>query len=192
MQLQQLSTEECHLALANARFGRLASARDNQPYIVPTHFVVEDDQIYAFALPGQKLDWMRQNPRVCLEVDTVNGGNEWVSVVVTGRYEELPDTPEYRPLRERAHDLLQERPMWWEPGAVATADRDQTQGFAPVYYRVSIDHLTGRRGLVSPKHAATHGAAPSGEENEEAEGATTHARSGTPGQPVGSGLSGSC
>jgi uncharacterized protein len=155
MQLQQLSTEECHLALANARFGRLACARDNQPYIVPTYFVVEDDQVYAFALPGQKLYWMRENPRVCLEVDNVNGGNEWVSVVVTGRYEELPDTAEYRPLRKRAHDLLQERPIWWEPGAAAMADREQTQGFAAVYYRVSIDRLTGHRRLASPNQAPT-------------------------------------
>jgi uncharacterized protein len=151
MHVQKLSTEECHLALANARFGRLACSRDNQPYIVPTYFIVEDDQIYAFALPGQKLDWMRENPRVCLEIDNVSGSDNWTSVVVLGRYEELPESPEYKPLRKRAHDLLQERPMWWEPGAVTVAERPETRGFAPVYYRISIDQLTGHRGGASPK-----------------------------------------
>ena len=150
MLVQELSTEECRSALADARFGRLACARDNQPYIVPTYFIVQDDQIYAFALPGQKLDWMRENPRVCLEIDNVTGSDDWLSVVVLGHFEELPKTLEYEPLRQRAHQLLQGRPMWWEPGAVTVADRPQAQGFAPVYYRISIDQVTGHRGAASP------------------------------------------
>jgi uncharacterized protein len=155
MQVQRLSLEECRSALANAGFGRLACARDNQPYIVPTYFVVEGEQIYAFALPGQKLDWMRENPRVCLEVDNVSEANDWVSVVVTGRYEELPDTAEHGRLRKHAHELLQQRPMWWEPGAVTVADRDTTRGFAPVYYRLNIEQLTGHRGVASSTHSPT-------------------------------------
>ena len=160
MHVEELSTEECHLALANARFGRLACSRDNQPYIVPTYFIVEDEQIYAFALPGQKLAWMRENPRVCLEIDNVTGSDDWTSVLVSGRYEELPDTPEYNSLRKRAHALLQGRPMWWEPGAFAVPDRGGTQAFAPVYYRISIDQVTGHRGAASPKDTSTEPALP--------------------------------
>jgi nitroimidazol reductase NimA-like FMN-containing flavoprotein (pyridoxamine 5'-phosphate oxidase superfamily) len=155
MYVQRLSTEECNTTLANARFGRLACSRDNQPYIVPTYFIVQDGQIYAFALPGQKLDWMRENPRVCLEIDDVNGRDHWTSVVVSGRFEELSDNPEYESLRKRALELLQGRPMWWEPGAVTVADRSQTLGFEPVYYRVRIDQLTGLRAVAALQDAPT-------------------------------------
>jgi hypothetical protein len=37
--------------------------------------------------------------------------------------------------------------MWWQPGGVSGADHDQNQGFVPIYYRVSIEHLTGYRAL---------------------------------------------
>ena len=147
MRVKQLSSEECYSALAEARFGRLACAHDNRPYIVPTYFAVEDYEIYAFTLPGQKLDFMRQNPKVCLEVDQMRASDDWLSVVAAGRYEELPDTPDYAPLRKRAHALLQERPMWWEPGGITGTDYDQSQRLVPVYYRVGIDHMTGYRGM---------------------------------------------
>lgn len=150
MLVQQLSAEQCRSALSNARFGRLACSRGDQPYIVPTYFIVEEGQIYAFALPGQKLDWMRENPRVCLEIDDVAASDDWVSVVVLGHFEELPKTLEYESLRQRAHQLLQGRPMWWEPGSVAVADRPHNQGFSPVYYRISVDQVTGHRGTASP------------------------------------------
>lgn len=157
MLVQELSLDECRIALAEARFGRLGCAHDNQPYVVPCYFAVDDDYLYAFSLPGQKLDWMRQNPRVCVEIDAVNAGDDWMSVVVVGRFEELPDMPEYRPARARAHDLLRERPMWWEPGAVVIDGRDPHESYAPVFYRISIEHATGHRGVPAPKEA--HGIA---------------------------------
>jgi len=149
MFVRELNTEECRLALAQAGFGRLACARDNQPYVVPIHFAVDEAYVYAFSLAGQKLDWMRKNPRVCLEIDDVHEASDWTSVVVFGRYEELPDTPEYSSARRRAGDLLQGRAMWWEPGTVAVAHRDEAASLAPIYYRISIEHMTGHRSAPS-------------------------------------------
>ena len=93
---------------------------------------------------------MRSNLRVCLEVDSVRGADDWVTVVASGCFEELPDIPESRPARQRAHQLLRQRPMWWEPGAITTADRDHSQGSEPVYYRINIEHVTGHRAATSP------------------------------------------
>ena len=96
---------------------------------------------------------MRQNPRVCLEIDEVKAADDWTSVVVLGRYEELPDTPEFRSARNRAHEVLRGRPMWWEPGAVTLADRAESRGFAPIFYRISIEHATGHRGMPAANEA---------------------------------------
>src|ERR1022692_3717393 len=75
--------------LARAHLGRLACAQDNQPYVVPFYFAYDNNSLYSFTKAGQKIEWMRANPRVCVEVDDVVSPEEWVSVVVVGRYEEL-------------------------------------------------------------------------------------------------------
>jgi len=142
----ELTPEECREALAKTGFGRIACARGNQPYIVPIFFAVEDDYLYSFSSGGRKIDWMRDNPLVCLEVDSVTSWEDWTSVVAFGRYEELPDTPDWQTERQRAHGLLQQRPMWWQPASVVTLDH-AGEVFLPVFFRVILVHLTGHRAV---------------------------------------------
>jgi nitroimidazol reductase NimA-like FMN-containing flavoprotein (pyridoxamine 5'-phosphate oxidase superfamily) len=147
--VEEMTVEECRKAMSSAHFGRLASARDGQPYVVPVSFVVDEEYVYLFSMLGQKVEWMRDNPRVCLEIDSVNSQSDWTSIVVLGRYEELPDTPEGRPARLRCRQLLEVQATWWEPGAVAVANR-VSQDVTPVFYRIYMDRLTGRRGVPGP------------------------------------------
>lgn len=163
MFVQEITLEECRKALRGAGVGRLACARENQPYIVPVHFAVDRDDVYSFSMPGQKIEWMRNNPRVCLEIDSVKSPSDWTSIVVLGRYEELPDTPDYRLERLRAYELLQHRAMWWEPGSVSVANHEDRRGFAPVLYRIKIERLTGRRGVPAPDETAAGHAIPGDE-----------------------------
>jgi nitroimidazol reductase NimA-like FMN-containing flavoprotein (pyridoxamine 5'-phosphate oxidase superfamily) len=95
MVIHEISTEACLRVLARARLARLACARENQPYVVPVYLVHHEASgcLYGFTIPGQKVEWMRANPLVCVEVDEIAAFDQWVSVIVTGRYEELPETP---------------------------------------------------------------------------------------------------
>ncbi len=149
MIIRELSRKECSEALNASSFGRLGCARENQPYVVPIFFATDDDFIYSFAIPGQKIDWMRVNPKVCLEVDNQSSGNDWTSVIVFGQFTELVDTDE----RQRAHGLLQARPMWWEPGASSAVGRDDTAGYTPIFYSISKTSMTGYRYSSSPGKA---------------------------------------
>jgi nitroimidazol reductase NimA-like FMN-containing flavoprotein (pyridoxamine 5'-phosphate oxidase superfamily) len=72
----------------------LDALKNNQPYVVPIYFAYEPDRLYGFSTVGQKVEWMRDNPLVCVEADEVRAHNEWASVVVLGRYEELSDRPD--------------------------------------------------------------------------------------------------
>jgi hypothetical protein len=108
--------------------------------------------VYAFSTLGQKINWMRANPLVCLEIDEHISHNRWMSVVASGRYEELPDTPEFQSERAHAWGILQQRAMWWEPASVATERREQ---FTPIFYRIHITQMTGRRATPDPVEAAT-------------------------------------
>lgn len=123
MQIQRLTEEECYAALNKTGFGRLACARDDQPYVVPVYFVVGDQCLYSFALPGQKIEWMRTNRRVCLECDTVGGGDDWTSVVAFGLYQELSDTDEYQRERMLAH---RRSPGPWRKSRSSSPHADQT------------------------------------------------------------------
>jgi hypothetical protein len=155
--VEEMTVKECRKALVGAAFGRLASALDDQPYVVPVSFAVDRDYAYLFSMPGQMVEWMRRNPRVCLEVDSVDGQSSWTSIVVLGRYEELPDTPDGQSERLHAHKLLQRHAMWWQPGAVALANHVVRGDVTPVFYRIHMDRLTGRRGVPEPDEGgATH------------------------------------
>ena len=152
MLVEEMSLEECYKALKSSNFGRLACAHEDQPYVVPISFAYDGvhlygSNIYCFSTIGLKIEWMRANPLVCLEIDEVKSACEWMSVVVLGHYQELLDTAEYEVTRRHAYDLLSKRALWWEPAAVPGGHGIQ-KSFSPIYYRIFIDHLTGRRGVA--------------------------------------------
>ena len=154
MLILELTNKECIEMLTRLRFGRVGCSRDNQPYVVPINFAYHDRHLYSVAALGQKIEWMRANPLVCVEADEIINHDHWMSVVVRGRYEELLDTPEWRVERELAHALLQQRPMWWEPACITEAHHVAAEQLIPMYYRIHIDQVTGRRGRPDPVERA--------------------------------------
>ena len=163
MFIHEMTEDECRTALERASFGRLACARDNQPYVLPIYFSYDGKHLYGFSTLGQKIEWMRSNPLVCLEIDERTSHHQWMSVVVSGHYEELSDTPEFGYERVQAWEVLQKHAMWWEPAYVATEHREQ---FLPIFYRIHIKQMTGRRATPDPVGAAASAAkAPTAEES---------------------------
>ncbi len=150
MLIHQMTENECRTALERVSFGRLASANDCQAYVVPIYFSYDGRHIYGFSTIGQKVEWMRANPLVCLEIDERTSHHHWMSVVVSGRYEELPDSPEFGDERVRAHEALQRRAMWWEPAYAATEHQKQ---LIPIFYRIHITQMTGHRATPDPVEA---------------------------------------
>ena len=144
MWIKELTKQESLELLARAQLGRLACASGMQPYIVPIYFTYEDHWLYSFSMPGQKIDWMRASPLVCVEADEMRR-EQWATVVVSGRYEELCDTPEFRSERALAFNLLQRRAMWWEPAAEKPRPAG-TPAAIPVFYRIKVEQITGRYG----------------------------------------------
>jgi len=145
MLIQEMTRQASLDMLARTHRFRLACAQGSQPYVVPFYFAYHNDSLYSFATVGQKIDWMRANPLVCVEADEVVSPQEWMSVIVFGRYEELPDTPEYQPERAVAHNVLQKNAMWWEPGYVKTILHGAQRPMVPVFFRIHVVQITGHR-----------------------------------------------
>jgi nitroimidazol reductase NimA-like FMN-containing flavoprotein (pyridoxamine 5'-phosphate oxidase superfamily) len=153
--IEELSTEASVDLLTRSRFGRLACAKDSQPYVTPLHFAYHDGYIHSFSTVGQKVHWMRDNPLVCIEADEVISPQQWKSVVVFGRYEELPHTPDWQPLREQVQKLLAERAVWWEPGYAKTVLQGVEQPLLPVFFRLFITEITGRQAIPDSENKNT-------------------------------------
>lgn len=86
-----LSPEEIESMLRRHRVGRLGCSANDRPYVVPINYAYDGTCVYGYAGPGRKIDVMREQPLVCFEVDEVDAGSEWRSVVAEGVYEELTD-----------------------------------------------------------------------------------------------------
>lgn len=145
MLIHDLTAEQCREVLARSNVGRLACARSDQPYIVPIFFSFDsnEDCLYSFSTLGQKVDWMRGNPKVCVEVDEISGQYQWTTVLVFGRYEEIGQSSEHAEARRRAHELFQQRSHWWLPAAAKL--RGGEEHYSPVLYRINVNRVTGRR-----------------------------------------------
>jgi uncharacterized protein len=155
MRVSEMSEEECRALLARLEFGRLATAYRNQPYVVPIYFAYDGrDQLYGFTTLGRKVEWMRSNPLVCVEVDDILSHFRWSSVIVLGRYEELPDTPAYREVRLQAQVRLEKRALWWQTAYAASQVRGESHAFDALFYCIHIDKITGRRATADPVESA--------------------------------------
>lgn len=141
MVIHEMPPHECRQMLARTSLARLACARHNQPYIVPIHVDLEGGFLYGFATMGQKIEWMRENPLVCVEMDELTSRAQWATLIVFGKYEELPKTPDHQAARDVAEKLFQQHPMWWEPASVPVDSATQR---LPIVFRISVDRVTGR------------------------------------------------
>ena len=144
MVIRELTIQASLDVLARVRLGRLACARANEPYIVPIFLAYHDNSLYCASAIGQKVEWMRENPLVAVEVDEIDNPQQWRSVIVSGRYEEFADTPEMRDQRQLAWSLLQKRELWWEPGLAKANIAGTERPMTPVYFRIRIGRVTGR------------------------------------------------
>lgn len=147
MLIEELTRQASLDFLAHIHVGRLGCSHADQPYVVPIYFSYQGDFLYTFSTVGQKIEWMRANPLVCIQADEVVSAEQWVSVVVFGEFEELPDTPDFVRERALAHDLLQKKAMWWEPGFAKTVLHGSERPLVPVFYRIQIKQITGHRAI---------------------------------------------
>jgi nitroimidazol reductase NimA-like FMN-containing flavoprotein (pyridoxamine 5'-phosphate oxidase superfamily) len=146
MRVIAIQQEDCVDLLNRISVGRLACALDNQPYVVPVSFAYEPDCLYVFSTLGQKIEWMRQNPKVCLQADEYGNRSHWTSVVVTGKYLELAD-PQYTAARERAKEKLGQNSQWWATPMAERREQTSDPSIVPIFFRIDIESMSGLRGI---------------------------------------------
>jgi len=159
MRIIPISQQECSELLQRVSIGRLACSLSDQPYVVPVAFSYEPNCIYLFSTFGKKIEWMRKNPKVCLQVDEIGNRSNWTSVVVTGTYLEL-NVPQYHTSqREHARELLAAQcSEWWRIPLSEARDRALVSSIETVFFRIDIESISGLRAIPEaeePVHQGT-------------------------------------
>jgi uncharacterized protein len=134
---RELSGGEIEEFLRGQRIARLGCHADGVTYVVPLIYAYENGAVVAVTTEGRKTAMLRDNPRVCVEVDEydADGRGSWRSVIAHGTYEELSGEE-----IEPALGLMRDR---FARTAGRTAE-SRRLGPDVVVLRISLEEVSGR------------------------------------------------
>src|SRR5579871_6511575 len=87
--LGNLSPDEIERLLQRETIARLGCYDGTRTYVVPITYAYVDGNLLGHSIEGLKLEMLRKNPDVCVEVDHVHNLANWSSVIAWGTFEEL-------------------------------------------------------------------------------------------------------
>lgn len=135
--IKALNHQQAHELLRRERIGRLGCIAEGEPYIVPVNYVFDSGCLYMHSLPGQKIDAMRLEPHVCLQVDEIEDEMNWKSVLAYGTYEEIINQQErHEALNHLLARFSRLTPVESFMAVDATAP-------APIVFRIRVNRITG-------------------------------------------------
>jgi nitroimidazol reductase NimA-like FMN-containing flavoprotein (pyridoxamine 5'-phosphate oxidase superfamily) len=135
--MRELSRDEIEEFLLGQRVARLGCHAAGETYVVPVIYAYADGAIVTVTQEGRKVRMVRENPRVCVEVDEYDADSRgsWRSVIAWGDAEELAGHE-----IEDALSLLRER--FSRTSGRAAEPRPLSPG--TVVLRVRLEDLSGR------------------------------------------------
>ena len=144
----KLTDEQIEEVLNQNVFGHLGCNDGFNTYVYPINYVYDGKFIISHSNAGSKIQVMRQNGRVCFQVDEVKNFINWKSVMIMGVYQELEDERE----RYNAMKALMDRNLHLKINETAflygtTEQRNHQQlpgNSRPAIYRIVIDEKNGR------------------------------------------------
>lgn len=143
--IRDLTEQEMQSLLCAERMGHLGCCLKDRPYVVPTTYAYDGRSIYIYTHNGEKVDMMKKNPQVCLQVENVASESAWKSVMVHGLYEELRDEKLVEAIR-----MLKEHTEYREVYAPFKFDETGKQ----LYNRGKLIHIF--RIVIREMHGRAH------------------------------------
>ena len=135
--MRELSRDEIEDFLRGQRIARLGCHAGGETYVVPVIYAYADGAVVTVTTEGRKVTMLRENPRVCVEVDEYDADRRgsWRSVIAYGTAEELAGDE-----IEGALSLLRAR------FARAAGREAERRALSPgtVVLRIRLDEVSGR------------------------------------------------
>ncbi len=135
MSIGKLGDEDSLAILREGILGRLGCIASGWPYVVPVNYFFDGKDIYVHTLPGKKLDALRSNPRVCLQVDKIKDPYNWRSVIAYGTFEEISAEETRENILTRIYSRL--------PHMTPVESRLVEGAKGTVVFRIKVEEVTG-------------------------------------------------
>lgn len=133
--------------LAEQRFARLGCHADGKTYVVPISYALDGERLVGQTTPGLKIDLMRANPHVCIEVDDVKSLTDWRSAILWGTYKELEGIERVQAmglLIDRYGATFREEEMAVRHGREIAPPRFDGKPMPVIVYCIQLGEWTGR------------------------------------------------
>lgn len=143
----KLSDIETAQFVRSNHIARLGCTDGTMPYVVPVSYLYFDNYFLCYSLDGLKLDMMRKNPHVCMEIDEIADTNNWKCVVAFGRYEEITDAAGIAEAENYFSETtirLKAEETSPPPDATRPGDRPAANPKELHYYYIHIEDISGR------------------------------------------------
>jgi nitroimidazol reductase NimA-like FMN-containing flavoprotein (pyridoxamine 5'-phosphate oxidase superfamily) len=145
-----LDESQINKVLKSCIVGRLGYTDGEKIFIVPISYLYYNQKyIIAHSREGQKIEILRKNPEVCLEVDVIHNLSNWESVILWGKYEEITLQPDrYYALNLLIRKINQQK-LKQMPVVSANPSEVEDSMVLPdrekaIVYRIKIDKMSGR------------------------------------------------
>ena len=88
--IKNLDQKEINYILENNYIGHLGYVFENRPYVLPITYYYDKDThaIICYSDDGHKMNAMRKNNMVSLQVGEIDSVNQWKSVLAHGTFEQ--------------------------------------------------------------------------------------------------------
>jgi len=133
--ISEIGYRESRELLRNQNTGRLGCCSEGLPYVIPVNYFFDGEDIYIHSMPGRKIQVMRANPHVCLQVDEIEDTFNWLSVIAFGLFEEVYDTTE----RDRILAAMFKRLPHMTPVESKVMDSMSEV----IVFRIRVERITG-------------------------------------------------
>ncbi|HLU31620.1 MAG TPA: pyridoxamine 5'-phosphate oxidase family protein [Acidimicrobiia bacterium] len=90
--MNELTPLQCQSLLTSSSIAHLAVVDDGAPYVTPISYVMIGDALFVRTSPGRRIQALRTNPKVCIEVSEYHDDTgDWESVVIFSTAEFVED-----------------------------------------------------------------------------------------------------
>ena len=140
-----LTNEQIVHVLQSSLIGRIGCFDETGVYVVPVAYAFHDKSIYAHSREGLKIQIMRKNPQVCVEVDSIESMANWRCVIVHGKFKELKGeayAKGFKILKDRLMPYLLSETM--RPRGFDQTTKGIEKARKPIVYQIEITRMTGR------------------------------------------------
>jgi nitroimidazol reductase NimA-like FMN-containing flavoprotein (pyridoxamine 5'-phosphate oxidase superfamily) len=148
---EKIDNKESLQILSNNYIGHLAYISNDAPYILPITYYYDpkENTILSYSSEGHKINAMRLNGAISIQIEEIESINSWKSVLIIGDFEELKGSEAKMHLHNFAQNVknIISKKEAINPESINSFTSKLESDSIPIIYRINIQEIIGRKKL---------------------------------------------